>query len=171
MRAEIYPIAGVPAGRLAILPRPRAADWLEEEVASWQRSGLEVVVSLLEDAEVAELGLGQEAELCQRAGVRFLRFPIPDRGVPASLRALSELVGTLVAELRQERGVGIHCRIGVGRSALVASCVLAALGLPLESAWASIERARGLSVPDTPEQQAWVARWLAGSRVWSASRA
>jgi len=28
IRAEIYPIAKVPAGKLAITPRPRVADWL-----------------------------------------------------------------------------------------------------------------------------------------------
>jgi protein-tyrosine phosphatase len=164
MRAEVYLIADVPIGRLAIMPRPRAGDWLEDEVASWHRSGLDVVVSLLEEDEVAELGLDQEADTCQGAGLRFLSLPIPDRGVPESRAAVSELVGALTEELRQGRGVGIHCRIGLGRSALVAACVLAALGVPVESAWASLQRARGLSVPDTPEQRAWVAAWFTGFR-------
>jgi protein-tyrosine phosphatase len=64
--------------------------------------------------------------------------------------------------LRAGRGVGIHCRIGVGRSALLAVCVLAALGVPVESAWVSVGRARGMSVPDTLAQRAWVAGWLTG---------
>src|SRR5262249_42872932 len=123
---------------------------------------LDVVVSLLEEGEVEELGLGQEAEACQGAGLRFLRFPVPDRGVPASGRELAGLVESLADELRQGRGVGIHCRIGVGRSALVAVCVLVVLGEPLEPAWALVQRARGLSVPDTPQQQAWVSAWAAG---------
>jgi protein-tyrosine phosphatase len=163
MRAKIYPIAGAPGGRLAIMPRPRAGDWLPDEIASWRRSGLDVVVSLLEDAEVEELGLGDEASLCGQSGVAFIRFPVPDRGVPASRKDLSALVESLVEYLRQGRGVGIHCRIGVGRSALVAACVLAALGQSAESAWASIQRSRGLSVPDTPEQRAWVDAWLTDS--------
>jgi protein-tyrosine phosphatase len=153
MRAEIYPIAGVPAGRLAIMPRPRAGDWLPDEVESWRGSGLGVIVSLLEDGEVAELGLQQE--LCERAGLTFLRLPIPDRGVPASRQEVARLVEAVVDHLRQGRGVGIHCRVGVGHSALVAACVLSALGLPLDSAWAAIAKARGLSVPDTAEQRAW----------------
>jgi hypothetical protein len=40
--------------------------WLEDEVASWQSSGLEVVVSLLEDNEVTDLGLGDEPAVCER---------------------------------------------------------------------------------------------------------
>src|SRR5262249_61758505 len=51
VRAELYPIADCPTGRLAIMPRPRAGDWLDDEAASWRRHGLGLVVSLLEDAE------------------------------------------------------------------------------------------------------------------------
>ncbi|WP_157369947.1 phosphatase domain-containing putative toxin [Zavarzinella formosa] len=149
-------------GRLAIMPRPRAGDWLEDEAVSWRRQGLDIVVSLLEDGEVAELGLDAESELCERAGLRFIQFPIPDRGVPSSTQAVSELVSTLFMELRAGRGVGIHCRIGVGRSASLAVCVLATSGVPVETGWSMVKQARGLSVPDTPAQRAWVAEWFAG---------
>jgi hypothetical protein len=164
LRAELYPITECPAGRLALMPRPRAGDWLEDEALSWQRQGLDVVVSLLQDSEVNELGLADEAAACERAGLRFIRFPIPDRGVPASEATASELVSALAAELRAGRGVGVHCRIGVGRSASLAVCVLAALGVAVEAAWASVQRSRGLSVPDTPMQRDWVAGWFTGFR-------
>jgi protein-tyrosine phosphatase len=115
-------------------------------------------VSLLEDDEVAEPGLAQRKHCAGKSASSSWRLPVPDRG--ASLpSAVSELVGKLVEELRAGRGVGIHCRIGVGRSALLAVCVLAAMGVPVESAWASVQRARGLSVPDTPTQRSWVAIW------------
>jgi protein-tyrosine phosphatase len=168
MRAEIYPIAAAPCGRLAIMPRPRAADWLGDEVTSWRRSGLDVVISLLQDDEVAELGLKQEPAACAAAGLRFVRFPVPDRGVPESRQELSELVESLAEELRQGRGVGIHCRIGVGRSAVVAVCVLRELGLSLESAWEAVQQCRGMTVPDTPQQRAWVAAWAAARSTQSA---
>jgi len=151
-----------PAGRLAVMPRPRAGEWLEEEAASWRRQGLDVVVSLLEDTEVAELGLDAEPQMCESSGLRFVRFPLPDRGVPTSAQEVSELVSALSSELREGHGVGIHCRMGIGRSASLVVCVLAALGMPVEEAWAAVERARGLSVPDTPEQRAWVEAWFAG---------
>jgi protein-tyrosine phosphatase len=144
------------------MPRPRAGDWLEDEAASWRRQGLDVVVSLLEDGEVFELGLTEEPRLCEQAGLQFVRFPVPDRGLPKSEADLSELVSVLARELRAGGGVGIHCRIGVGRSASLAVCVLAALGMPLESAWEAVQRSRGLAVPDTPAQRAWVAQWFAG---------
>src|SRR5262249_19657945 len=139
MKSDIYPIAEIPCGRLAIMPRPRAGDWLSREIDDWKQSGLDWVVSLLADSEIADLGLGQECALCEKVGIKPLRFPIPDRGVPASIEQVSALVAALVRHLQQGGGVGIHCRIGVGRSALLAGCVLTALGMPVESAWDSIQ--------------------------------
>lgn len=150
-----------PFGRLAIMPRPRAGDWLDDEMASLRRQGFDLVVSLLVDEEVRELGLDAEAEACGRSGLKFIRLPVSDRGVPLSLSDTSRLVCSLVAELNANRSVAIHCRIGIGRSALIAVCVLAGLGVSIEVAWDMVQRSRGLSVPDTPAQRAWPAAWFA----------
>jgi hypothetical protein len=64
MRPEIFWIDAALPGRIAIMPRPRAGDWLADEVAGWRAEGVDLVVSLLEPHEVAELGLGDEADLC-----------------------------------------------------------------------------------------------------------
>lgn len=56
MLAQIYRLQAPKAGRLAIMPRPRAGGWLEDEIASWKESGVDVVVSLIERAEIIELG-------------------------------------------------------------------------------------------------------------------
>jgi hypothetical protein len=52
---DIYWIAGVPCGRLAILGRPRAGEWLHDEISDWATNGLTDIVSLLEEHEVREL--------------------------------------------------------------------------------------------------------------------
>ncbi len=162
MLAELYPIAECPAGLLAIMPRPRAGDWLEDEILSWRRQGLGIVVSLLEDSEVAELGLEAEELRCQQAGMRFLRLPIADRDVPDSETVVCKLVIDLIDALESGQGVGVHCRIGVGRAALLSVCLLTAMGIQLELAWKAVEKARRLPVPDTPAQRLWVAKWLTG---------
>lgn len=161
MRAELYPIADCPVGRLAIMPRPRAGDWLADEILSWRQQGMDTIVSLLEESEVTELGLEEEKQECDCAGLRFISVPIPDRDVPSSENEVSDLVRALVAEMRTGKGIGIHCRIGVGRSASLATCLLVALGLPVDLAWAAVQEARGVQVPDTPEQLGWVASWFA----------
>ena len=47
MRTEVYWIKGPWQGGLAILPRPRGGDWLNDKVRAWRQSGLYRVVSLL----------------------------------------------------------------------------------------------------------------------------
>jgi protein-tyrosine phosphatase len=165
MRATVFLINECPAGRLAIMPRPRGGEWLEGEALSWRSQGLDTIVSLLTDDEIAELELTEEQTACAAAGLSFIRFPIADRGVPPETDLLATLGVALAADLQAGRGIGIHCRMGIGRSACVAACVLAVAGLPLEDAWPALHRARGMAVPDTPEQRAWVENWCASRRL------
>ncbi|HWC29037.1 MAG TPA: protein-tyrosine phosphatase family protein, partial [Dehalococcoidia bacterium] len=49
--------------------------------------------------------------------------------------------------------VGVHCRGGVGRSAIVAACTLVAAGLAAGEAQQRIALARRVEVPETDEQR------------------
>ena len=153
MLSEFYWIDAGQAQRVAIMARPRAGDWLEDEVAHWRRAGFEVVVSLLERDEVDDLGLGREAALCVQHGLAFLSFPIADRGVSddavSAMRFADEVCGS-------GRAVAIHCRAGIGRSSIMAAAILLRGGIDAEAALAEIARARRLPVPDTEAQRAWV---------------
>lgn len=142
-------------GRLAIMARPRADDWLEAEVAEWKAAGLDVVVSLLERGEVSELGLQREPELCQASGIEFISFPIPDRGVPEVREAL-QIASSTAAGIAEGRSIAVHCRAGIGRSSTIAACALICLGIDAGEALALIKDARGLTVPDTEEQRDWI---------------
>jgi protein-tyrosine phosphatase len=156
MQTEPYWINGPWPGKLAIVPRPRGGDWLEDEVAAWRQAGLDVVVSLLTQEEVADLDVGQEAGLSQTKGIEFVSFPIPDRSVPLSRRATVELIRTLYTLLAKGKNVGVHCRQGLGRSALIAACLLVVAGLEPEAAFRHVSTARGSVVPETSEQRDWV---------------
>jgi hypothetical protein len=158
MRTELYWIEGPWRGRLAIMPRPRGGDWLEDEIRAWRRAGVEVVVSALTREEIAELNLTEEAELCTANEIEYVAFPIMDRGVPEAAQT-AELVGRLENRLSSGKGVAIHCRQGVGRSALLAACLLAAAGVEPSAGFDRVRAARGCPVPDTPEQRDWVARF------------
>jgi protein-tyrosine phosphatase len=159
MRAAIYWVGALSAGRLAVLPRPRGGDWLGDEVRSLRASGVEVLVSLLTREEATELDLAGELGCCAAAGVEFVSYPFADRGVPASAADALGLVRRLADLLAGGKGVATHCRQGVGRSALVAACVLASLGERPEAALERVARARGRPVPDTAEQREWVLRF------------
>ncbi|MES2193459.1 MAG: protein-tyrosine phosphatase family protein [Pseudomonadota bacterium] len=156
MRPQIHWIDLPMAGRLAIMARPRAGDWLEDEISGWRAQGIDVVISLLEREEVRDLELQREADLCHEQGMEFLSFPIPDRGVPVSLRDTVILARTVSARIGGGRAVAVHCRAGIGRSALIAACALVCSGADPAVAFEAIGRARGVRVPDTETQIDWV---------------
>jgi protein-tyrosine phosphatase len=156
MRTELYWIPGSAPGRIAIMPRPRGGDWLEDEVRSWRSAGVDIVLSLLAHDEIAELDLAEEATWCRAHGIEFLSFPIVDRSVPSSREAVKELVTGLAQRLAEGKSVAIHCRQGIGRAALIAICVLVATGVDPEAATQRVSAARGCSVPETTEQNRWI---------------
>jgi protein-tyrosine phosphatase len=157
MRTELYWIGGLWPGHLAIMPRPRGGDWLEDEIQSWRRSGVDIVVSLLMREEQTELSLDDEGELCRENGIEFVSFPIIDRGIPSSFEAFLNQVAILAEQLANGKNIAVHCRQGIGRAALVAICLLILSGIEAAAAIERVGAARGCSVPETPEQRLWIA--------------
>jgi protein-tyrosine phosphatase len=170
MAAQAYWIEGAWKGRLTIVPRPRGGDWLEGEVSDWRKAAIGVVVSLLTPNEVAELGLEAEKELCQSHGIRFISFPIPDREVPASRVVALTLVQDLEQALANGEKIALHCRQSVGRAGLIAACLLVSGGEEPPSAFERISTARGCKVPDTAEQERWVANFASVTTLNKVSR-
>lgn len=158
---HLYWIDGPWPGKLAIAARPRGGDWLDEEMAAWRREGVNVVGSLLTGDENLDLELVAEDTAAKSHAIAFSRFAIPDRGVPASETRFSEFVAELDEELSAGRNVVIHCRQGVGRSGLVAGCLLVGKGVEPGRAVQRISAARGVQVPETPEQQRWMNQYAA----------
>ena len=158
---DYYPIREFDGVSLAIMPRPRAGDWLEGEIDQWQREGLNIVISLLEPAEIAELEIGSEPGLCASRGIEYLSFPIADRGVPPSVAAFDTFLAPVVKRLRNGAAVGVHCRAGIGRAGLTAACILVRAGIPYPLAFPAISRARRVKVPDTEQQESWVQKFAA----------
>ncbi len=160
---DMFRIPGPWRGRLAISTRPRGGDWLEDEIRGWKRAGVDSVVSLLEKDEERQLDLTEEERLAAENAIRFVSWPIPDRSVPASMGSALPMLQSLTHALEQGERVAVHCRQGIGRSALVAAGALMAAGASPEVALDAVRQARGLNVPETDEQLNWLRRDLADS--------
>jgi protein-tyrosine phosphatase len=164
MFTELFWIDGPWPGRLAISPRPRGGDWLDEEMKAWRRAGIDAVVSLLTPEESADLSLEQEQSHSEANGIEFYSLPITDRSVPDSDRDAAQLIAKLDAALSHGQKVTVHCRQGIGRSALIAAGLLIEQGLGPEEAIQRVSRARNAVTPETPEQRAWIDSFAATLR-------
>lgn len=159
MRTELFWIPTPTPGQLAVMPRPRGGDWLEDEVRAWRSAGVDVIVSLLTPEEIDGFDLSQEERLGQANALQFIAFPIPDRGVPVSTSAWLNVIDTIANHLSNGKNVAIHCRQGIGRAPLVALGVLVHDGVALETAIRTVSEARGCPVPETSLQREWLERF------------
>ena len=154
--ARLYSVQKLSPGKLSIMPRPRGGDWLDDEIKALSAERVDILVSLLMPEEVSELALQNEAEACRGQDILYLSYPIPDHNVPPYSRATFDLLEELKAYLTQGKHLAIHCRMGLGRSALIAASVLVLNGFTPERACKLLSSARGYHVPETEEQRAWV---------------
>jgi protein-tyrosine phosphatase len=156
VQAELFTIERSGPGRLSTMAKPRGGDQLMDEIRALVAADVRVLVSLLSDAEVAELGLSGEEDMARELGLVFYRLPTPDFHVP-DLSAGGELADKVRSHLQQDQGVAIHCRGGVGRSSTLAAIVLVKEGATPDQAWELITAARGIQVPETDAQRQSVA--------------
>lgn len=137
------------------MARPRGNDWINDEMRGLRDAGVDVLVSMLTPGEENELELHGEAEAASVAGLDFVSCPTPDRGVPDA-QNFRNLLRELEAALNRGHNVVVHCRMGIGRSSLVAAGLLMSEGMTGLEAWEAVSTARGMSVPDTDEQRTWL---------------
>lgn len=132
---------------------------MEDDLARLrERYHAHVLVTLLERGqflkdELRELGIPDLLVRAQRAGLETEWTAIPDGGVPVSLEQLLTLVERILTLVRAGRNVVIHCRDGLGRTALVASCCLTALGASVDEALKIIRHARPGAIELTSQVQ------------------
>ena len=156
MATKLYWLDESWPGKLALAARPRGGDWLGDEVADWKRAGISNVLSLLEPEEERDLDLRGESGEVRKQGLEFAALPIPDRKAPPSEAKLVRVLEELDRALSNGKNVLVHCRQGVGRTGLVAACLLVRKGMSPGAAIDKISAARGVPVPETEEQREWI---------------
>ena len=155
MESALYTVRYEAAGSLSTMAKPRGNDWLDDEMRSLREAGVDVLVCALTSEEREVVGLSDEPEAAQRAGLAFHAVPIRDRGVPDPTSVMP-LLRDLADQLRDGRHIVTHCRFGIGRSSLLAAAILVLDGLRPARAWQLISTARGYDVPDTRRQRLWI---------------
>ena len=159
MRPSIYQVELIGSGSLSVMAKPVSGEWIDDEFAAIAESGIARIVSLLERSESYEVGLENEKDYAEKYVMEFISFPITDRGLPESMNEFSSFTKRLYHEAASGIHTVIHCRAGIGRTGLVAAGVLLHCAFKPDEAFEHISNKRGVSVPDTPEQKAWVSNY------------
>lgn len=155
MLPTTYKVKDMKKGTLSVMAKPVSGEWIEDEFIGLKRLGINKVVCLLEAFEKIEVGLGLEEELCVKNGIGYSFFPIPDRGLPDTQKAI-KFVEELYQEICSGVHVVVHCRAGIGRTGIIAGAILVQSGCSAKEALSLISSARGVQLPDTEEQEHWL---------------
>lgn len=135
--------------------------WITDELAvGGHVPRLEALAQELRIAAVIDLReeARDDEHILRHHGVSFLHLPTPDNeGV--TLAMLVDGVTFANLYLDADKRVLIHCQHGVGRSALLALCVLVARGLTPLAALALVKERREIVSPSQAQFDAWAA-WL-----------
>jgi hypothetical protein len=125
-----------------------------EGVRAWKP---DLVLSLLEEHEYAGLGIPHFRDAVNSASLPWEFAPIPDGGVPGPEFDLAwRTIAPRVANILRESGrVLIHCRAGLGRTGLVAACILVDFGASAQEAIDVVRAARTNTI-ETSEQENYV---------------
>ena len=125
-----------------------------EELAWLHSQGVDVLVSLVTDGELARLwgSPGAFLEAAKRVGLSVVRLPIPDLGAPdpgEACRLLREVEGYEARGL----GVAFHCLAGRGRTGTMLAAYLAySRGLDPLEALELVRRANPYAGPESEAQ-------------------
>lgn len=137
--------------------------WLTEQLAVSGCFAAEAVAALADVHEVAAVVDLREEDcdderMLRDAGIAFLHLPTPDLQ-PASVDDLDRGVAFAREHMRRGERVLIHCMHGVGRSPLLALCVMVASGMEPLQALAQAKDRRVEVSPSEAQYRGW-AEWL-----------
>lgn len=115
---------------------------LPADVDSLKEKGVDVLLLLVEDAELAACQVTDIAAVMAAAGIELVRYPIRDPHTPTDDAAYRQVIAGLVARMRAGGTVAFACRGGIDRAGMTGACVLVEAGLDAETATDRVHRAR-----------------------------
>jgi protein-tyrosine phosphatase len=142
--------------------------WITDELAVGGSFSCDEVEPLTREHRVAAV-VDLREEACDDVttlnayGVAFLHLPTADHAAVSDFM-LRKGVAFVGAHLDARHRVLVHCEHGIGRSALLALCILVDRGLPPLAALDLAKRRRALVSPSLAQLSAWTT-WLHERRI------
>jgi protein-tyrosine phosphatase len=146
-------------GRLLLHSMPGRYEALASVWKQLIAEAVDTIVCLAEQDELREKS-SEYAQALEDGAVpcSVCHFEIPDRGAPADPHGFRALANDVAKRLQSGEAVLIHCAGGVGRTGMLAICVLLALGESAGDARHAVSRA-GATVETAPQSE--IVSWCA----------
>lgn len=130
---------------------------LTQEMSRFRRYDVTMLIGLVDDEELGCLAYEDIIDAARQAGIRLFRLPLRDftTPTPSQEAVWSGLMEHALPIVRHGGSVGLHCMAGIGRSGMMAGCLLVRLGMPAQDAMARI-RASQPEALETDEQVAYL---------------
>lgn len=129
-------------------------------LATLRSAGAGTLVTLMNDAELADNGVADMGLRVAAAGMAWVQLPIADDAAPGADfdAAWTAHAATLLARLVAGEGVAVHCKGGSGRTGLVIARLLMAQGMAHDEAVAQVQALRPKALRH-PAHVAWLAQF------------
>uniref|UniRef100_A0A7C1T4J0 Phosphatase n=1 Tax=Agrobacterium albertimagni TaxID=147266 RepID=A0A7C1T4J0_9HYPH len=143
------------AGGIAMMQCPGRAGNLVDEVDALKATGIDLVLSLIQDTEYPDLAAFAVAMDVNR--LEWVRMPLAPGGVPGNVDEWPDIRAKLVGSIASGSVVAIHCWGGLGRTGVVAADLLMAFGFTAEEAISHVREVRPGTI-ESQEQEFWIKR-------------
>ncbi len=141
-------------------PLATSPDWRRdlgadlEAIRAW---GAGILVTLMESFELREYGVADLPERTRGLGLDWLHLPIRDMDIPGAdfTGRWRDGGADLRARLSRGEAIVIHCLGGLGRTGMLAACLLTESGLQPGQAIQAVRKVRSGAI-QTRAQEDWV---------------
>jgi ADP-ribosyl-[dinitrogen reductase] hydrolase len=127
---------------------------LAKDLGTIARWGASLVVTLMEERELFELGLNDLPAQLRSLGITWLLIPLPESGMPGpSFESHWTTASSQLASVLEQRGrIVIHCTDGLQRTGLIAARLLVHLGCRPEDAINRVRAAKPGAISSTEQE-------------------
>lgn len=152
-------------GRIAMTHCPgrntidgRGRQWqrvLSDDLVAIQAANISTVVSLISLPEMQKLGVPDLPAQVAQHKLQWLQLPIQDFGTPAleALESWPQIKLTILAAFTRNETVLLHCAAGLGRTGMMAACLLVACGQTPTYAIAQVRAVRPGTIETAAQEE------------------
>lgn len=152
-------------GRIAMTHCPgrntidgRGRQWqraLSDDLAAIHTANISTVVSLISLPEMQKLGVSDLPTQVTQHKLQWLQLPIQDFGTPdlEALEKWKQIKVTVLTAFTRGETVLLHCAAGLGRTGMMAACLLVACGQTPTYAIAQVRAARPGTIETAAQEE------------------